>query len=76
MFNQHTDTTIQDCLEHVEHSRFKLCLVATYRARQLAQGHTVKVEPEKIAKKFKTTSIALIEIAEGVVGLELLKKIL
>jgi len=74
MINNTSDATIQDCLEKIK-SRFILSLIATYRARQLAQGHAIKVDAKKIEKKRKFTSIALIEIANGAVGLELLKKV-
>ncbi|MFM2344139.1 MAG: hypothetical protein RLZZ210_749 [Pseudomonadota bacterium] len=74
MFNNGTDTTIQDCLDNIK-SRFQLSLVATYRARQISQGHAIKIDPKKIEKKRKNTSIALAEIAHGLVGIELLKKV-
>ncbi|MGI4813403.1 MAG: DNA-directed RNA polymerase subunit omega [Janthinobacterium lividum] len=61
--------TVEDCLEHID-NRFDLTLVATYRARQLAQGHTPRVE-----SRDKPTVVALREIAQGLVGLEMLKKV-
>jgi DNA-directed RNA polymerase subunit omega len=61
--------TIEDCLKNVP-NRFQLTLAATYRARQLLQGHTPKVEA-----KDKPTVVALREIAAGKVGLEMLKKV-
>ncbi len=60
--------TIEDCLKNVP-NRFQLTLAATYRARQLLQGHTPKVEA-----KDKPTVVALREIAAGMVALERLKK--
>jgi len=45
-------------------------LAATYRARMLSQGHTAKVE-----SKNKPCVTALREIAEGKIGLEMLKKV-
>lgn len=48
--------TIEDCLKEIP-NRFELTLCATYRARQLLQGHTPKVEA-----KDKMTVIALREI--------------
>jgi DNA-directed RNA polymerase subunit omega len=45
-------------------------LAATYRARMLNQGHTPKIET-----KNKPGVTALREIAEGKVGLEMLKKV-
>jgi len=61
--------TIEDCLKEIP-NRFQLTLAATYRARQLLQGHTPKVDA-----KDKPTVIALREIAAGAVGLEMLKKV-
>jgi len=52
--------TIEDCLKNVP-NRFQLTLAATYRARQLLQGHTPKVEA-----KDKPTVVALREIAAGI----------
>jgi DNA-directed RNA polymerase subunit omega len=51
-------------------NRFELALAATYRARQLAQGHTPKIE-----SRDKPTVVALREIAAGHVGVEMLKKV-
>lgn len=50
--------TVEDCLDHVD-NRFELVLVATKRARQLAQGAEPCVEREND----KATVIALREIA-------------
>jgi DNA-directed RNA polymerase subunit omega len=61
--------TVEDCLKQIP-NRFKLTLVATYRARQLAQGHAAKLET-----KDKPTVTALREIAAGQTGLEMLKKV-
>ncbi|MDR8763897.1 DNA-directed RNA polymerase subunit omega [Burkholderia multivorans] len=61
--------TVEDCLKQIP-NRFELALAATYRARQLAQGHTPKIESRN-----KPTVVALREIAAGQVGLEMLKKV-
>lgn len=61
--------TVEDCLKKIP-NRFELALAATYRARQLAQGHTPKLE-----SKDKPTVTALREIATGQVGVEMLKKV-
>ena len=61
--------TIEDCLKSIP-NRFQLTLAATYRARQLLQGHTPKVDA-----KDKPTVVALREIAAGKVGIEMLKKV-
>jgi len=62
--------TVEDCLEKIP-NRFQLTLCATYRARQLAQGHTARVENAKD----KATVTALREIAAGKVGIEMLRKV-
>jgi DNA-directed RNA polymerase subunit omega len=61
--------TIEDALESIP-NRFELTLCATYRARQLLQGHT-----PKIISKDKPAVIALREIAAKLVGREMLKKV-
>ncbi|MDB5825190.1 MAG: rpoZ [Herminiimonas sp.] len=61
--------TIEDCLDKIP-NRFQLTLCATYRARQLIQGHTPKVDARD-----KPTVIALREIAAGFIGREMLKKV-
>ena len=61
--------TIDDCLERIP-NRFELTLCAAYRARQLANGASYLVEESKD----KPTVIALREIAEGKVGLEVLNR--
>ena len=55
--------TVEDCLEHVD-NRFDLVLLATKRARQLANG----VEPLLPWEKDKPTVMALREIAEGLIN--------
>lgn len=61
--------TVEDCLEHIP-NRFQLVLAATYRARMLNQGHTPHIETRN-----KPPVTALREIAQGKVGLEMLKKV-
>lgn len=61
--------TVDDCLKRIP-NRFQLTLAATYRARQLANGATPLVDPERD----KPTVIALREMAIGKVGLEILNK--
>lgn len=61
--------TVEDCLKSIP-NRFQLTLAATYRARQLVQGHTPKVD-----SKDKPTVVALREIAEKKIGIEMLKKV-
>ncbi len=61
--------TVEDCLEKIP-NRFELVLCATYRARMLSQGHTPKVE-----SKNKPAVPALREIADGKIGLEMLRKV-
>ncbi len=54
--------TVEDCLGQVD-NRFQLVLVATKRARQIANGKDPMVEWEND----KPTVVALREIAEGLV---------
>jgi DNA-directed RNA polymerase subunit omega len=61
--------TVEDCMDRIP-NRFNLTLAATYRARQLAQGHAAKVD-----SKDKPTVTALREIAAGKVGVEMLRKV-
>ncbi|HBI83470.1 DNA-directed RNA polymerase subunit omega [Orrella sp. NBD-18] len=61
--------TVDDCLEKIP-NRFKLTLVATYRARELAQGHAPRID-----SKDKPTVTALREMAAGLTGLEMLRKV-
>ena len=61
--------TIEDCLNKIP-NRFDLALSATYRARQLAHGAVPKIET-----KDKPTVAALREIANGHVGVEMLRKV-
>ena len=59
--------TVEDCLENVD-NRFQLVLVATKRARQLANGAQPLVEWEND----KPTIVALREIAEGLIDASIL----
>ena len=61
--------TVEDCLDRIE-NRFELTLAATYRARQLAQGATPKVDARD-----KPTVVALRESASGHSGREMLRKV-
>jgi DNA-directed RNA polymerase subunit omega len=53
--------TVEDCLENVD-NRFELIMVASKRARQLANGESEALVAEE---GDKPTVIALREIAEG-----------
>jgi DNA-directed RNA polymerase subunit omega len=59
--------TVEDCLNHVD-NRFQLVLVATKRARQIANGRDAKVPLEND----KPTVVALREIAKGLVTRDIL----
>ena len=61
--------TVEDCLKNIP-NRFEMTLSATYRARQLAQGHSPRVLSHD-----KPTVTALREIAVGEVGVEMLLKV-
>lgn len=59
--------TVDDCLNRIP-NRFDMTLVATTRARQLAIGSAPLVE----AGRNKPTVVALREVAQGKVGLDIL----
>jgi DNA-directed RNA polymerase subunit omega len=59
--------TVEDCLTNVD-NRFQLVLVATRRARQLANGK----DPMLPWENDKPTVLALREIAHGLVGRDIL----
>lgn len=61
--------TVDDCL-HAIPNRFELTLVATQRARLLANGADSQLPPSRD----KATVLALREIAAGLVGRELLSR--
>jgi DNA-directed RNA polymerase subunit omega len=61
--------TVEDCLRQIP-NRFQLVLAAAYRARQLTQGHTPKID-----SKDKPAVTALREIAAQRVGIEMLRKV-
>lgn len=61
--------TIEDCLEQIP-SRFDLTMVAAKRARQLARGAEARLP----WGDHKSTVLALREIAQGMVGVEVLKE--
>ncbi|MEI7532431.1 MAG: DNA-directed RNA polymerase subunit omega [Betaproteobacteria bacterium] len=61
--------TVEDCLKTIP-NRFELVLAATYRARQLVQGHTPRVE-----SKNKPTVTALREVAAGMTDRDMLSKV-
>ena len=60
--------TVEDCLENVD-NRFELVMVASKRARQLA---TEGKDPMVPVENDKPTVLALREIADGLVGPDIL----
>ena len=63
--------TVEDCLEVVD-NRFELVIMASRRARQLAKGAPSTLEGDE--DDDKPTVLALREIADGQVGIEMLRK--
>ena len=61
--------TVEDCLTKIP-NRFQLVLAATYRARMLSQGHSPRIE-----SKNKPGVTALREVANGDVGVEMLRRV-
>jgi DNA-directed RNA polymerase subunit omega len=62
--------TVEDCLENVD-NRFHLVLVASKRARQLANGKDALLDWEND----KPTVLALREIAEGKISADIMDQI-
>jgi len=62
--------TVDDCLDHVD-NRFDLVLIASKRARQLANGS----EPHLPWNNDKPTVLALREIAAGLVDSSVLEEV-
>jgi DNA-directed RNA polymerase subunit omega len=60
--------TVDDCLKKIP-NRFQLTLIASIRARQLANGAESMIEN---VNEDKPSVLALREIASGAIGLELL----
>ncbi len=63
--------TVEDCLGQIP-NRFELVLVATKRARQLSNA---AADPTVALENDKYTVVALREIAEGNVGLDILNEV-
>lgn len=61
--------TVDDCLEQIP-NRFQLTLVASLRSRQLANGAEPLLNTE--GSNDKPSVIALREIAEGLIGEDIL----
>lgn len=61
--------TVEDCLKKIP-NRFQMVLAAAYRARQLSQGYAPKIDA-----KDKPGVIALHEIADGLIGTDMLKNV-
>lgn len=61
--------TVEDCLDQLN-NKFELAAVAAKRARQLARGADARLDWEED----KPTVMALREIAEGAVGLDILQE--
>jgi DNA-directed RNA polymerase subunit omega len=61
--------TVDDCLQRIP-NRFQMTLAATYRARQITAGASPLIE----SGRDKPTVIALREIAQGKVGVEILNR--
>jgi len=62
--------TVEDCLKHVD-NRFELVMLASKRARQLANNGR---KPQVAEENDKSTVLALREIAEGVVDADFIAR--
>ena len=62
--------TVEDCVDKVS-NRFDLVLLTAHRARNISSGAELTIDRDRD----KNPVVALREIAEGKVGLEMLKKV-
>ena len=62
--------TVEDCLDHVA-NRFELVIVGSKRARQLAVGGKTAMVP---TENDKPTVVALREIEQGLISVNILKE--
>lgn len=62
--------TVEDCLDHVD-NRFELVLIASKRARQIANGK----EPFVPVENDKPTVVALREIAAGKITYDIINSV-
>ncbi len=65
---QRTEEITAKALAHIGQDRYKLVMLVSKRADQLANGAEPLVKADKNKQKF--TDIALLEIAEGKIRLE------
>jgi DNA-directed RNA polymerase subunit omega len=59
--------TVEDCLKRIP-NRFQLTLAATYRARQILQGHTPKVDSDDKATVIALPYLVTVDQATGLPG--------
>ena len=62
--------TVEDCVDKVP-NRFDLVMLASHRAREITAGSPPTVDRDND----KNPVVALREIAEGKIGIEMLKKV-
>ena len=62
--------TVEDCVDKIP-NRFDLVLLAAERARAISGGSELTIDRDRD----KNPVVALREIAEGKIGLEMLKKV-
>jgi DNA-directed RNA polymerase omega subunit len=62
---------VDRCVENVGRNRFDLVLIATARAREIRRQHSTSDKREHV----HSTVTALLEIQEGKIGREYLKKV-
>jgi DNA-directed RNA polymerase subunit omega len=64
--------TVEDCVNIVS-NRFELCLIASNRAKSILSGSVTTLD-KSLDKKEKPPVIALREIAEGLIDIEVIRK--
>jgi DNA-directed RNA polymerase subunit omega len=64
--------TVEDCVSIVS-NRFELCLIASNRAKSILSGSATTLDVS-VGKKEKPSVIALREIGDGIIDVEMVRK--
>ena len=64
--------TVEDCVDIVN-NRFELCLIASNRAKSILSGSATTLD-RSVDKREKPAVIALREIGDGIIDVELIRK--
>jgi DNA-directed RNA polymerase omega subunit len=71
ILSRNLDVNTEQCVKNVGGNRYDLVLVAVTRAREISRQHKLSENPKQI----NAPITALLEIQEGKIGKEYLKKV-